>query len=38
MEYLWDLNSVRIAIETAGVELISMRVAPTWRANYRCEK
>jgi hypothetical protein len=26
MEYLWDLYSVRITIETAGGELISARV------------
>jgi hypothetical protein len=32
MEYLWDLNSVRIAIETVGVELISMRVARPYLA------
>jgi hypothetical protein len=28
MEYLWDLYSVRITIETAGGELISARPLP----------
>jgi hypothetical protein len=37
MEYIWDLNSVRITIETAGGELISAR-SPTWHANCRCGK
>jgi hypothetical protein len=37
MEYLWDMYSVRITIETAGGKLISAQ-APTWRANCRCGK
>jgi hypothetical protein len=32
MEYLWDLCSVRITIETAGGKLIFSALPPTWRA------
>jgi hypothetical protein len=38
MEYLWDLNSVRITIEMAGGKLIFSTQSPTWRANCRCAK
>jgi hypothetical protein len=38
MEYLWDLNSVRITIEMAGGKLIFSTQSPTWRANCRCVK